>query len=321
MIWAKFPHVCAYCHKREHSQPECDKRRSSSRLPDWEELKKIGDTYRFHIPTSLSGWQQMFREIYPRGDMTSREKNFSRLVEELGELGESLRILPITRAYFVSEAPDVFAWLMGAANEMEFDLQQEEQKRRNRLKPHEQKDEAQGAFLEQALVYEYPQQCKHCGSKLCKCSPILRSKLGRIAHEAPNWLLSGEEGGRLFTVEDALDFFRLGDEAISLGGKNIPVTHEVIDEVRKTSHLLLDSIKNASEFQADLRLRLEKATAELETLASQQKVTQESVDALVSVIQDMPLEPKNKIIGFLENFATNIAAGVWLPVLLKAVKQ
>jgi NTP pyrophosphatase (non-canonical NTP hydrolase) len=47
--------------------------------------------------------------------------NITRLSEELGELAEAIRVLPVAPQYFVSEAPDVFAWLMGFANQFAFD--------------------------------------------------------------------------------------------------------------------------------------------------------------------------------------------------------
>jgi hypothetical protein len=98
MIWTKFPNVCPYCMQRPHFAPACSRARSSGLPIAWEELRKIGDSNRCredHYPQRLRDWQVMFSRIYPRGDTTSYQMNYSRLAEELGELSETVRILQV----------------------------------------------------------------------------------------------------------------------------------------------------------------------------------------------------------------------------------
>ena len=54
----------------------------------------------------------MFGDIYPASQTEDYKMTFARFTEELGELGEALRVSPVAPGYFLSEASDVFAWLM-----------------------------------------------------------------------------------------------------------------------------------------------------------------------------------------------------------------
>ena len=117
LLWAKFPYACSYCHRCPHSQSACATIREQTHQPEWPTLQELGNQNDDRKPTSLHDWRSMFGELFPRTDQTTQESNFARLTEELGELAESIRVLPITRSYFLSEAADVFAWLMGVANQ------------------------------------------------------------------------------------------------------------------------------------------------------------------------------------------------------------
>jgi NTP pyrophosphatase (non-canonical NTP hydrolase) len=69
-------------------------------------------------PQRNSEWQRMFGDIYPVQQTEELGPTFARLVEELGELAEALRIFPASPGYFLSEAADLFAWLMHIQNIM-----------------------------------------------------------------------------------------------------------------------------------------------------------------------------------------------------------
>src|SRR5688572_23779512 len=143
-------------------------------------------------PSTLSQWQQAFNNIYPRDDNTRHDTNINRLSEELGELAEAIRVLPLAPQYFIAEAPDVFAWLMGFANQFDFD-------RKANLAEY-------GSELEKAMFHEYPGHCKLCERQICKCPPIPAETLGRIAKEAPLNIVLGREG--LFSTQESVNLFR-----------------------------------------------------------------------------------------------------------------
>ena len=119
MLWAKYPGVCPYCRLETHRGNQCKEADPAKKDIQWDEIARLGgDTPR---PTSLADWQRMFNTIYPRDDQTDHENNVHRLAEEIGELAEAVRALPVAPLYFLSEAPDVFAWLMGFQNQFDFD--------------------------------------------------------------------------------------------------------------------------------------------------------------------------------------------------------
>jgi hypothetical protein len=63
----------------------------------------------------------MFERIYPKDVRTSHGENLRRLGQEMRELAGAIQHLNVTDAYFRNEAADVFAWLMGIANQLHHD--------------------------------------------------------------------------------------------------------------------------------------------------------------------------------------------------------
>jgi pyrimidine deaminase RibD-like protein len=114
LLWDKFPRVCPYCQHPQHKQDECAERKAQSAGPPWELLAEIGRNG--EKPATLRGWQLMFNDIYPAQQTEEYGPSFARLYEELAELAESVRVFPAVPGYFLSEAADVFAWLMHIQN-------------------------------------------------------------------------------------------------------------------------------------------------------------------------------------------------------------
>lgn len=171
LIWSKFPYVCPYCLSEPHRPAKCKETKQSSRGPDWSEVQSSGARNRQKRPERLGDWQRMFADIYPVSGTEAYPQTFARFTEEMGELAEALRVLPIAPGYFVSEASDVFAWLMHLQELI-----------------YEKTDVPvadRGKSLEGAFEASYPGKCKDCGNPVCTCPPILPSTLGRIAHDAP----------------------------------------------------------------------------------------------------------------------------------------
>jgi pyrimidine deaminase RibD-like protein/NTP pyrophosphatase (non-canonical NTP hydrolase) len=169
LLWLKFPRVCPYCQKEEHDSTICSKKKRENPIPLWAELKALGRNKK--RPSSLGEWQRMFRGIYKPHHKAEFESTFARLAEELGELAEAVRVFPAAPGYFVSEAADVFAWLMNIQNNIDF--------------RDEKPEESYGLLLEETFCKSYPDYCKDCRRPRCICPPILESTIGRIAKEFP----------------------------------------------------------------------------------------------------------------------------------------
>lgn len=191
LLWNKFPGVCPYCRVKPHDEDECTQRKMQSRGPDWIELRRVGENNIRNQPQRLSEWQQMFSAIYPPVSTEGYTKTFAKLTEEMGELAEAIRVFSAEPGYFLSEAADVFAWLMKLNNLVEAKLPRSER----------------GLLLESAMADSYPARCRDCNSGVCSCPPILASTIGRIAHEVPDDFVSFSDGGVYLTAEKRSEKF------------------------------------------------------------------------------------------------------------------
>lgn len=169
LLWLKFPGVCPYCLRPDHDPGICKKKKEKNSGPSWRELSDMGR--RGKCPDSLGSWQRMFGSIYKTGHKAEFESTFARLTEELGELAEAVRVFPAAPGYFLSEAADVFAWLMNIQNNLDYQASRE--------------PEQYGVDLEESFCRWYPDYCRDCRKQRCICPPILESTIGRIAHEVP----------------------------------------------------------------------------------------------------------------------------------------
>lgn len=302
MLWAKFPFVCPYCIECPHDTDKCEEARARPNPLNWSALDKKGKERSEDKPKSLGGWQRMFAAIYPIGPVEDYGAAFARCTEELGELSEALRVFALSPGYFLSEAADVFAWLMHLVNLME---------RKQGILPSQR-----GRLLEDTLWEAYPDKCKECDNPLCTCPPVLQSTLGRIAHDVPPGRGSFKEGGALIPTDEVLRLFELGSRSIKLGHEVHTVTPELISEIHQFAKAMLQSAMESKGLQNSLNSRMIEVLRQLEQLASAQRVTQESVDELLQAIEQMPPEGRTALIGFL----TSLGAGAWIEALQKIVE-
>jgi pyrimidine deaminase RibD-like protein/NTP pyrophosphatase (non-canonical NTP hydrolase) len=192
MLWSKFPGVCPYCQSKPHDQDECTQRKLQARGPDWFALARIAASASSTQPRTVEEWQRMFASIYPVQSTTEDfTKTFAKLTEEMGELAEAVRVFSAEPGYFLSEAADVFAWLMKLNNLVEAQVSREER----------------GKLLQSTLAESYPARCRDCHSAVCACPPILTTTIGRIAHEVPPQLVSFAEGESFLTAEKRSERF------------------------------------------------------------------------------------------------------------------
>lgn len=192
MLWDKFPAVCPYCQEERHNPDVCSERKAAAGGPPWQDLARLGA--RKARPTRLREWQLMFSAIYPAQQTEEFGPSFARLAEELGELAEAVRVFRSEPGYFLSEASDVFAWLMHIQNIID--------SRGSVLIA------ARGDALERTFCKSYPDSCPACGKRQCACPPILASTIGRIAHEVPTGRGSFGDQGRFMTPDLASRHFQ-----------------------------------------------------------------------------------------------------------------
>lgn len=301
MLWIKFPRICPYCQKEVHVGDICAEIKQEPMSPDWGELERVGK--QTQKPDDLPGWQRMFGRIYPVGTTEKLDETFARIVEELGELSESLRVFNTEPAYFLSEAPDVFAWLMHLQNLIDL---------RDKVPVAERGNRLVNSFLDR-----YPNRCTDCGYSICICPPVLPSTLGRIAREVPASRASVSQVGVLLPIEDAIKLFELRAQSLRINGHTIPVDAETILEIRRTvKEMQSFIIEKMDEFE-HVPTTLFETLESIEELTAQQRVTQASIQELITEIADLPSEERNAAIGFL----TTIAASPWSLILADAIRS
>lgn len=193
MLWAKFPFVCAYCRKKPHDPDVCSEMKAEGAGLDWGTLDTVGRLG--NRPRSLGDWQRMFSAIYAAQQTEDYGPSFGRLTEELGELAETLRVFPAAPGYFLSEAADVFAWLMHIQNIVD-------------QKKGTPKNE-RGNAIERGFCISYPDKCLDCSSRVCRCPAILQSTIGRIAHEVPKGVDGGHVRSRFLSPEEAVARYQI----------------------------------------------------------------------------------------------------------------
>ena len=167
LIYRKFPYVCPYCRLAPHEDAKCKVVMGTKRTVDHTELQKFYKENASKKPVTLNAWQKMFQEIYPRS-AEDRGRSTIGLLEELGELAESIRVFEKYPKYFAGEAADIFSYLMGIANEHAIRMAQEED---------------EDFSFEDEFLKRYPGLCVQCGSRVCSCPTVPDATVGRMAKE------------------------------------------------------------------------------------------------------------------------------------------
>lgn len=187
LIFRKFPYACPYCRLKPHKDSPCKTIRGTEKTVNHTALKKVYGENKALLPSTLDEWQEMFQEIYPRnaGDWTLA-RSTQGLFEELGELGEAVRVFDRYPNYFAGEAADVFSYLMGVANEHKLRLEQEEERTFS---------------FEAEFIKRYPGLCVQCGYEICVCPHVPEATIGRMAKE--------------LKIEDLEKFFNLDAESFA----------------------------------------------------------------------------------------------------------
>jgi hypothetical protein len=188
VLWGKFPGVCPYCHERPCDSDICPQKKLSRLGPDWEMLATLARKNSGERPISLGSWQRMFAKIYRTDPAASFAAGFARLMEEIGELAEAVRVYTVVPGYVLSEAADVFAWLMKIQNMLDH--------KRGVL------PDSRGPALQAAVCAAYPDRCNDCKDPVCRCEMVLKATIGRIAHEVPPGRATFGSDGAFMTQEE-----------------------------------------------------------------------------------------------------------------------
>jgi NTP pyrophosphatase (non-canonical NTP hydrolase) len=309
MLWWKFPYACTYCQQPRCLGDECARRKLDAAaaglpVPDWDRLEAIGrgvenravlegDVLRKR-PRTLAEWCDMFGTLYPVTQTETYPPTFGRFTEELGELGEALRVFPIAPGYLLSEAADVFAWLMH--------LQHLVQRKAPLLE--------RGLLLERSFAAAYSQGCKDCGAEVCACPPILPSTLGRIAHEVPEGRASFSAGGALLSTADAMELFSPGAKVVTVNGTVFDVTGDLLREINAGVRDLLRLAYRSDHSEAFQNEALMEALYEVRGLTDRQRITDEALEELRAAVADLAPSARQLFIDFLTGVNASLGAAL-----------
>lgn len=299
MVWNKFPGVCSYCERQPHRDDVCRQRKRSAQGPDWAALeKRASQTPR---PRSLAEWQNAFYDIYPSTQTEPYSLTFARFTEELGELAEAIRVSPIAPGYILSEAADVFAWLMHLQNLIED---------KSDVDPTER-----GAALASAFATAYPDVCRDCGNPVCTCPPILPGTLGRIAHEVPLNSQSFSHGGALLAIDEAMELFRLGERTIQIGDTKIEVSSTTIREIHQMVTQLTTLALDGKEEMGHQAANLIEISRRITSLTETQRVTQEGIEELADAVARLPPDARERFLADVRSLSTSVWAGAFIELV------
>jgi len=117
--------------------------------------------------------------------------------------------------------------------------------------------------------------------------------------------------------EEAAELFELGARQVTLGGVDIEATVDTITELHKlVADLKLQAVETRQ--LAGIQIgQLVRAIDTVEELASAQRLTQESVEALAASIASLPTEGRNTLMGFL----TGLSSSLWATALVEQVHR
>jgi diguanylate cyclase (GGDEF)-like protein len=156
MILRKFPYACSYC-----LGIPCICWNQAKPTVNEAQLRTLYYQRAPSIRRTVNDFQLMFREIYSdswvvegNGDVHQVLRNqFVRLIEELSELGESVRFHHLYPVNFENEIADFFAWWFALVSSMPAT------------------NGGQGLLAEDCLWSIYPGQCRDCQMLPCLCRP------------------------------------------------------------------------------------------------------------------------------------------------------
>lgn len=157
ILLRKFPNVCGYCLARP-----CSCWKGEKPTIDEKSLRKLYFQNAPSVRRTVNDFQLMFREIYSeswslgKNDFSADQvlqRLFVRLVEELAELGETVRFHHLYPQNFENELADFFAWWFAIVSCIPV------------------LEGSKPVLAEDCLWRAYPGQCLDCQMLPCLCRP------------------------------------------------------------------------------------------------------------------------------------------------------
>jgi len=290
LLWYKFPTVCPYCKRQPHDDDICREVKAKTRNPDWRALYLKGLDAIAQRPASLGGWQRMFGQIYAPAQTEKYDLIFGRFTEELGELSEAIRVGPVVPGYYLSEAADVFAWLMKLINVYE--------------SKHGIEVRARGSNLEDLMYKQYPDKCRVCGNAICECPPILASTLGRIAHDGPDPGLL-VQARPFMSPTEAAAFFEIGSVQIVVGTERLHVTPELVDEVKYIVECGSPKFSQDTKIHPDALHHIQAVLSQMAALAQSGRVSDRHIQNLLRMMTLMSPRERGDCLAVFGSMSQN----------------
>ena len=304
MIWAKFPGVCPYCRLAEHKSRFCKENDPKKTEISWDDLRSIAAANLSGMPKSLAGWQRMFNTIYTRDENTHHDLNIKRIGEECGECAEAVRVIPLAPQYIICEAPDIFAWLMGFANQ--FDAHR-------KTEAHDY-----GKKLEEEMAKQYPDGCVPCGFSVCRCPAIHPDTLGRIARGGPLYEVFHEKPG-LFSIEESVQYFSNFQRGVKIGDQEFKPND--YHKFKSDIELIIGKLDSIQGIGTGTLVELTRILSQLQTLSRQGTLVQSDIDNIIEFVRAQPSPTRSLITDFLVNLSASGTYGGLTIALLEILKR
>lgn len=289
MVWAKFPAACPYCHRCPHDERICKPRQTG---PEWEQLGITEAANRERRPRTIDAFADLLAEIYQPA--SSLQHAIARLAEELGELGESVRVFDVAPHFFLSEAPDVFAWLIQC----------------HRLVVDD--DEAFGRDLDRRVADAYPDVCAVCNHDVCRCPPVLSKHHGRLAAGGPSVATAYRPRGGFLASAEMVELVRTGAATVDVAGKAVWVDTNELAEIRAD----LSFIRGWLVEHGARSEELEKLIATADGIAMSELIEEtrliELREALDELLDIVPTTARGAMSEFVVGVASNLVSALLL---------
>lgn len=300
MIWYKYPYICPYCRSCPHIAGVCDEEKARNRGPRWDAIEQA---MRINVkPSTLADWQRMFYKIYPPQSIEQYDQVFARLAEEMGELAEAVRVRRYLSGYFVSEASDVFAWLMHL---------------QNLYQAREWGPSIDFNVLSGWIAAAYPGGCSDCKQAVCLCPAIVASTLGRIGHEIPEISMQAESQA-ILPIDVTIQRFQT--RSISLGKSSWEVGPREARELKLAVDQILAMVIDEHAEWGFVNKNVIDALYSVKHMSEQSGPPQQYVEEVVEVVAQLPDESRNRLSAWADSVSSGFVAWV-LQVAAKAVGQ
>jgi len=294
MVWAKYPRHCPYCLRAPHAADACQYAKRHDPSPNWGSLTKLSEAYSSSRPRTLREWQLMFSSIYPVEAGEEIRSTAARLTEQLAQLSCALRISVGQPQYFLSEASDLFSWLIRFANLLDA------------ARVLTQGDRARS--LERTFVSTYPDTCIVCGEQVCLCPG---GGVDPIGHPVPGSLPLGSEG------EKASELLGVTPSVIHFGDFEAPVEGGFLEDVVRESGRLQQRLSRIASSAGCGIGKFQMAIGKVRDMASIGHLTQSMADDVVAAAGDLNQE----VVVDLQKFLSAHLESPWNKVLLRILER